>query len=396
MKRFILIALLILSCDVSAQWRTKYWSGGNTNSRQSLTVNGFIKSSNFFRYTKWTEDRVVDNILHLNLGINWKVDNNSSWYMSLHNRYFFGDAIESGSSDYANWLEEGQNWVDMNWVLVEEDKALLHTSIDRLFYQFTGTGFYIRAGKQRINWNQTLIWNPNDYFNTFSFLNFDYATGSGIDAVYGSFNFDRKGESSIQVGYAPQDLVSESIFAARYLFSNRNVDWQLTLGRIHEDYSVGTGWTTFINRTGFSGEVSYFKDVNNESENDVFSATLATFYQFPSKLILHAEANYNSNPANTPEDIYNIFFQPLSAKYVTFNEYSVALLAQYPINKYWSFGASGISYVDIDRYYLSAYTKVELPNDLSFLLSTQLMDEEGVGVLGTGNKYLFGRIMWAF
>ncbi len=396
MKNLVLGLLLLCSLQVSAQWRTKYSTGGSNGGKQKLSIGGFLKSSNYFRYTDWSEDRVAENILHANLKFNWQLNKPSSVYLSVHNRYFFGETIENEESEYANSLAQSNNFVDMNWVFVEDDKSLLHTAVDRFYYQYKGKKMLVRAGKQRIDWSQTIVWNPNDFFNTFSFLNFDYETRSGIDALYGVFNLDRRGNSSLHIGYAPQTLITESIIAARYRQIVKNSEWQLMVGQLHEDYAVGFGWTTYINKTGFSGELSYFKDMNNVSENDVFMGTIASFYEFRSKLIVHYEFNYNSNPQNTIENFYSIFFEPLTTKYITFNKYSLATLAQYPLNKFWSIGATGIAYLDDERYYLGAYTKVNLPSKWSFLLSTQLMNNEDSGLFSSGKKYLFTRIMWSF
>lgn len=386
----------MISTTVFGQWRTKFSSGSGYNSRKSLTVGGYLKSANYFRYTDWNTDRVAENILHSNLRFDWKLNSQSSFYMSIHNRYFFGESIQNEESEYANSLKNSNNYIDMNWVFVEGNKSLLHTAVDRLYYQFSGKRAILRVGKQRIDWSQTLIWNPNNFFNTYSFLNFDYETRSGIDAVYGSFNLDRRGNSSVQIGYAPQSLVEESIFAARYRYKKGNAEWQLMAGQVQEDYALGFGWTTKIRATGFSGEISYYKDKNDESDKDVFIGTLATYYKFKSNLTMHYELNYNSNPQNTEENYYSIFYQPLSSKYITFNKYSFGVLGQYPLNKYWTVGATGIAYLDTERYYVGAYTKLTLPSKLSFLVSTQLMDEDNEGIFGAGKKYLFSRIMWSF
>ncbi len=396
MKKVLFSILLLYSSGVLGQWRTKFSSSSGYGTNQKLEISGFLKSSNYFRFTDWSTDRVAENILHSNLKFDWKLNSNSSMYMSLHNRFFFGESIQNEESEYANSLQTSNNLVDMNWVFVEDEKSLLHTAIDRLYYQYRGKNSIVRLGKQRIDWSQTIVWNPNDLFNTYSFLNFDYATRSGIDAIYGAFNLDRYGKSSIHLGYAPQDLISESIYAGRYRYKSQKNEWQLMVGKVHEDYVLGFGWTTYIRATGFSGELSYFKDQNNIAQNDAFIGTLASFYEFKSKLVLHYEFNYNSNPQNIEENFVSIFFEPLSSKYITFNTYSFAVLGQYPINRYWSIGATGIAYLDTERYYLGAYTKVELPSDISFLVSTQLMNNEDEGLLNSGKKYLFSRIMWSF
>ena len=39
------------------------------------------------------------------------------------------------------------------------------------------------SDRQRINWGQTLVWNPNDIFNAYSYFDFDYIERPGSDAI---------------------------------------------------------------------------------------------------------------------------------------------------------------------------------------------------------------------
>ncbi len=43
--------------------------------------------------------------------------------------------------------------------------------------------FQVTLGRQRINWGQTFVWNPNDIFNAYSYFDFDYIERPGSDAV---------------------------------------------------------------------------------------------------------------------------------------------------------------------------------------------------------------------
>ncbi|MCK7542259.1 MAG: hypothetical protein MZV63_70990 [Marinilabiliales bacterium] len=60
---------------------------------------------------------------------------------------------------------------------------VLNTFIDRASVDFTAGTLQVSAGRQRINWSQALVWNPNDIFNTYSSFDFDYMERPGSDAV---------------------------------------------------------------------------------------------------------------------------------------------------------------------------------------------------------------------
>lgn len=60
---------------------------------------------------------------------------------------------------------------------------ILRTMIDRLWIDWAYKKWELRAGRQRINWGKTSVWNPNDLFNTFNYANFDYEEQAGSDAI---------------------------------------------------------------------------------------------------------------------------------------------------------------------------------------------------------------------
>ena len=64
----------------------------------------------------------------------------------------------------------GQGWMDMTWAtdgtLGDSAGYVLTSMVDRLWMQFTFGNLEIKAGRQRINWGQTFVWNPNDIFNS--------------------------------------------------------------------------------------------------------------------------------------------------------------------------------------------------------------------------------------
>ncbi len=90
--------------------------------------------------------------------------------------------VRSGPS-YAEMTGSDQGWVDMSWNILNEQSFFLNTTVDRLWVDFNYDKFQARIGRQRINWGQTLIWNPNDIFNVYSFFEFDYIERPGSDAI---------------------------------------------------------------------------------------------------------------------------------------------------------------------------------------------------------------------
>ena len=73
--------------------------------------------------------------------------------------------------------------VDMSWNIFDKQSFLFNTTIDRLWLDLHYNKFQVTIGRQRINWGQTFVWNPNDIFNAYSFFDFDYVERPGSDAV---------------------------------------------------------------------------------------------------------------------------------------------------------------------------------------------------------------------
>ena len=80
-------------------------------------------------------------------------------------------------------------------------------TFDRLFIEWNKEKWNIRIGRQRINWGINLAFNPNDIFNAYNFLDFDYEERPGVDAArvqyyYGSFS----GLDLVTVSYTHLDV----------------------------------------------------------------------------------------------------------------------------------------------------------------------------------------------
>jgi hypothetical protein len=89
---------------------------------------------------------------------------------------------------YAESLESDKGWMDLSWYLATGKRVALNSTFDRLLVTFEKESWNVLLGQQRINWGQTLVWNPNDIFNTYSFFDFDYVERPVCDAFHSSPN----------------------------------------------------------------------------------------------------------------------------------------------------------------------------------------------------------------
>jgi hypothetical protein len=71
----------------------------------------------------------------------------------------------------------------MSVVWIDTRNVVAVSVIDRIWLEYHREKWHARAGRQRINWGMGTTWNPNDLFNTYNFLDFDYEERPAVDAI---------------------------------------------------------------------------------------------------------------------------------------------------------------------------------------------------------------------
>jgi len=114
----------------------------------------------------------------------------------------------------------------------------------------------VRVGRQRINWGVNLAWNPNDIFNAYNFIDFDYKERPGTDAV--RFQYFGKNMSGFEVAYSPRAEWRQHTAALMYRLNAQGYDIQLIAGQYQTDVTAGIGWAGNLGNSGFKGEAQWF------------------------------------------------------------------------------------------------------------------------------------------
>lgn len=149
-------------------------------------------------------------------------------------------------------------------------------------------------GRQRINWGITNTWNPNDLFNSYNFLDFDYEERPGSDAVKGQYLINDL--SSIEVAVAGTS--HRPIAAAKYATNFRNYDLQWNVGIYQSRFTAGFGWAGNIKEAGFKGEAQFYADPGKQ-----FSRLLLVLegdYMFKNGWYLSSAFLYNEKGLDHP------------------------------------------------------------------------------------------------
>jgi hypothetical protein len=234
-------------------------------------------------------------------------------------------------------MNEDVGLIDMSWNIGNNENPVhLNSQIDRLWVAYGNDKVDLRIGRQRVNWGINTTWNPNDIFNAYNFIDFDYSERPGTDAV--RFQYFGKKMRGFEVVAAPRPDWKESTNAFMYKFNAKGYDFQLIGGQAKEDITAGFGFAGNLKNAGLKGEVQWFAPWNGFTDSThTFSGAISADYAFGSSLYISGSILYISNGIDDsePEDLAALasFFSgaPLDAKNLMPTKYNGFLTMSYPI-----------------------------------------------------------------
>ncbi len=298
--------ILIFACgglSASAQDSTGY---------PKITWGGYIKNLSGILISSPGAGARGMNLVHNRLNFKAAFGNNLSARLEIRNRVFYGGWVKA-SPDFGTAINQYPGYFNLSKTWVSRDAWVLHSVIDRLLLQYQGSSWDIKAGRQRINWGLNTIWNPNDLFNAFNFLDFDYEERPGLDAL--RIQHFLSGSGSLELAWKPGRHRDEHIAALMGKFNLHSTDFQVMAGLYQADWVLGGGWAGALGSTGFKGEFSYFHPrKKNADHGGSWSASLMADRTFNPGWYLAFSALYNGSPALAGNPAAILLSQPLSAK----------------------------------------------------------------------------------
>jgi len=313
-----------------------------------LTLNGYFSMMQNVMFDSVSGPFVVDNLLHNRLNFKGYINEHITFATEFRNRLFTGDMVRSNTS-YSETAGSDDGLVDLSWNILDKQSFLLNTSIDRLWADFNYGKFQARVGRQRINWGQTLVWNPNDIFNVYSYFDFDYVERPGSDAIRLQYYPDYS--SAIELALKA-DFENRVTGAALYRFNTNGYDIQFLAGYFNsEDYVAGTGWSGSLGSVAFRGEATWFQPVRNFSDTTgtgIF--TIGFDKTFRNNSLAQMQVMY----CNKPADILtfgSIYKGTMSTKEIAFSHFSLFGLYSYAITPLINLSLSAMWFPDLKGYY---------------------------------------------
>ena len=278
---FFLFFLIIISC-IELQGQEK---------KAEFTLSGYINYlPSYLEFERLNKKEFQTNhLIHNRLNIRGYIQENFSIGLELRNRILFDEGSFNTDDGY----------FDLSHYFINNSKFKLHSMIDRMWLKYQKEKIEISIGRQRVNWGINTIWNSNDLFNAYNFIDFDYIERPGSDVV--RFQYTGDNLSSLDIVYKPSTIESSSVIAALYKINKMGYDFQFLAANYYDDIALGGGWAGNIKNAGFKGEITYF--ISDDS-SEVNSTSLSTSidYSFKNGFYILGSHLYNSNGFSDPQE----------------------------------------------------------------------------------------------
>lgn len=284
-----LIGCLFLAVSAAAQDST-------IEKAHKLQCNGYIKDLHSFTFDKDFSEALTGNLIHNRFNLKYRPFKGFTAALEMRNRLFWGEEV-ANTPQYVQGLKYPGESEDLSITWFELDNMLLYSNIDRLWAEYDAGKWSVRAGRQRINWGIGTLWNPNDIFNTFNFLDFDYEERPASDAVKAQYLFDNMSHMELAVARTG-DSNRHTIAAVRYFTNVQNYDLQWLAGVYLSQPTLGAGWAGSIGDAGFKGEAQYF--FKKDTMLGQLNLMLEADYVFSKGWYVNGGALFNSDGSDKP------------------------------------------------------------------------------------------------
>ena len=335
-------------------------------------------------------------LAHNRLNFEWQINKYLSVDAGMRNRFIVGSEAminpKSISAD-AGLMDLSWNWFDVETQCIA---SLLNTSFDRLFATYEKNKWKLQLGRQRINWGQTFVWNPNDIFNTYSFFDFDYPERPGCDAFRTTYFHNATSSSELAISANHENKVTAAIL---HRWNKNNVDYQLITGILTEtDIVIGGALTSDFKGLNYRTELSYFHPTGNLTDSiGTLAVSAGVDYIFKNSLMLQAEVLYNNVSSANTSGLMAMYAAPLSAKNLSISQWNIFVNASYPITPRLNGALSGMYFVDIQSCYAGLSLDFSVAENLDFSFITQYFSMLGSSTLGNMNVLMgFARLKYSF
>ncbi len=356
------IMLLTLMVPVNGQ------EGGDTRARRQPEAGGYASWLHMALFEKPSDPWLNTAMLHNRL--NFKADAGSriTFALELRNRFITGDMVRLDPG-YAEQIAHDIGLLDLSWNIFSAGSSMLNIMADRAWVEYRAGKLEVRLGRQRINWSQALIWNPNDIFNTYSLFDFDYVERPGSDAVRLTYH---TGAASALEAAVKADADRHITAALLGRFTVMSSDLQFFAGVAESEYlTAGTGWSATVGSYSVRGEATLFAPLKHtDDEQTTIIVTTGADRAFSDKVTATLQLLYSNNPA-TPDSFAGLYERALTARQTAFSRFSAAGELSYSPTPLISTSLTAAWFPDLDGFYAGPSFGFSLAEAVDFTLLWQ-------------------------
>lgn len=386
-KKTIIIFLFISLSQISHASILMLPDGYNTS------LSGFVSGLPFVTFEK-IDDLYFSNLLQARADFGYYPADWLTLEFGGRLQILTGDQVVGPQSALIDYLEEDVGYLN----LTRSWQAIMIGNIDRAFLSYSIRRLRITLGRQRINWGTNFVWNPNDWFNAFEYLDFDYEERPGSDAL--RIQYFTGALSVLELALKAGRERDERTYALMYRYNYEDYDLQFQGGVFGEDLALGFSWAGSISGGGFRGEISSYYPVLDRDQGSTdkltFVASVSGDYTLTNGLRILSEALYNGFGNGEYIDTIPLFSRELSAKSLSPARFLLHGSLSYPFNLLLSGSLSlmlnpeDLSFLTIPSIEWSVLT------NLDFLILAQFYYGDSDDVFGALPNLLALRFKWSF
>lgn len=364
-----------------------HWSYGQEEKQRTVSLSGYLKDMATFNLPEGADTVAIDNLVHNRLNFKWFPSERFQLRLELRSRIFSGDYVGL-IPNYGELIDVNNDFFDGSWLVVDNDKLIIHTMIDRAYAEWKEETWSLQVGRQRINWGINMAWNPNDIFNAYSFFDFDYEERPGSDAVRFQKYIGYAG--GYEIAFKMADSVEALTAGFLYKWNQSNYDFQVLTGIMKNNLALGGGWAGNIGNVGFKGEMTWFEPLDND-QSRTYMGTVSGDYMFANSLYLNGSILYNSAPlGNGTFELTSS--SNLDVRSLSPFEWSAFIQASYPFHPLLNAGISAMAFPGNQGVFVNPFVTWSIVNNLDVNLIGQLFINGAPSSVYVG----YARVKWSF
>jgi hypothetical protein len=356
-------------------------------------LNGYLTTMESRMHDNFTKSVKYEYLFHNRLNFKAYLGSKITFAAEVRNRLIAGDMVISMGKTYSEMTATDQGYADLSWNLITRNSFFLNTTIDRVWLDFNFDKFQARIGRQRINWGQTFVWNPNDIFNAYSFFDVDYVERPGSDAI--RLQYYPTSSSAVELA-AKLNRDNDLTVAGLGRFNKWGYDIQFLAGYSNSsDIVAGAGWSGAIGSVSFRGEGTWFYPLESSGDKPGTAIITAGLDKvFKDNSIAQVQFMYSSKPLK-PGNFMNLYAGDLSAKDLAFSEFTAFGQFSWAATPLLSTGISAMWFPDLKGYFAGPSLDYSVAEDLDLSLIWQHFDGKMSG-LKTRLDLVYLRIKLSF